>query len=255
MLRDRTAIVGIGQTPFAKQLPDSETELAAQAVLAALDDAKISPDEVDGLVSYTIETTSDVDLARNLGFGDVGFFAQVGYGGGAGCGAVGLAAMAVASGQCRVAVAWRSRKRGATTSRPWVQAGLGVPEAPGGIPRVTDWYRAAGMLRPVDQIAMLARRYMHEFGATRDHLAEHRAGSARPRQPQPQRGDVQPAVDPRRVHGLALDLGAALHLRQLPGVRRRARGRDHVGRARRRTARTRRRTSMPTVRDSRARTR
>ena len=63
MLRDRTAIVGIGQTPFAKQLPESETELAAQAVLAALDDAKISPDEVDGLVSYTIETTSDVDLA------------------------------------------------------------------------------------------------------------------------------------------------------------------------------------------------
>jgi acetyl-CoA acetyltransferase len=171
VLRDRTAIVGLGQTSFAKQLPESETELAAQAVLAALDDANISPDEVDGLVSYTIETTSDVDLARNLGFGEVGFFAQVGYGGGAGCGAVGLAAMAVASGQCRVAVAWRSRKRGSAAARPWVQAGLGVPEAPGGIPRVTDWYRASGMLRPVDQIAMLARRYMHEFGATRDHLA------------------------------------------------------------------------------------
>jgi acetyl-CoA acetyltransferase len=171
VLRDRTAIVGIGQTSFAKHLPESETELAAQAVGAALADANISPADVDGLVSYTIETTSDVDLARNLGFGDVGFFAQVGYGGGAGCGAVGLAAMAVASGQCRVAVAWRSRKRGAAATRPWVQAGLGVPEAEGGIPRVTDWNRAAGMLRPVDQIAMLARRYMHEFGATRDHLA------------------------------------------------------------------------------------
>ena len=28
-----------------------------------------------------------------------------------------------------------------------------------------------GLLRPVDEIAMLARRYMHEYGATRDHLA------------------------------------------------------------------------------------
>ena len=27
------------------------------------------------------------------------------------------------------------------------------------------------MLRPVDQIAMLARRHMHEFGTTREHLA------------------------------------------------------------------------------------
>ena len=77
----------------------------------------------------------------------------------------------MASGQCRVARCLAVPQRGATRARPWVQAGLGVPEAPGGIPRVTDWYRAAGMLRPVDQIAMLARRYMHEFGATRDHLA------------------------------------------------------------------------------------
>ena len=27
------------------------------------------------------------------------------------------------------------------------------------------------MLRPADEIAMLTRRYMHETGATRDHLA------------------------------------------------------------------------------------
>ena len=27
------------------------------------------------------------------------------------------------------------------------------------------------MVRPVDEIALLTRRYMHEYGATRDHLA------------------------------------------------------------------------------------
>ena len=31
--------------------------------------------------------------------------------------------------------------------------------------------RPGGLLRPVDEIAMLTRRYMHEYGATRDHLA------------------------------------------------------------------------------------
>lgn len=71
--------------------------------------------------------------------------------------------MAVATGQCRVAVAWRSRKRGAATSRPW--AGVGD--------RVYgnhQWSRPFGLFRPVDEIAMLTRRYQHEFGATREQL-------------------------------------------------------------------------------------
>ncbi len=170
-LKDRTAIVGIGQTAFAKSLPQSETELAIEAVLAALDDAGIDPGEVDGLVEYSLETTDEATLARNLGAGDITFFGEVGYGGGAGCGVVGHAALGVAAGQCEVAVAWRSRKRGAAASRPWVQAGVGSAAAPDRIPRSADWNRPWGLLRPVDQIAMLARRYMHEYGATRDHFA------------------------------------------------------------------------------------
>ena len=117
--RDRAAIVGIGQTEFAKHLEPSEKVLALQAISAALDDAGIDPAEVDGLSSYTLETTDEVDIARNLGLGDITYFGQVGYGGGAGCGVVGQAAMAVAAGQCNVAVAWRSRKRGSASSRPW----------------------------------------------------------------------------------------------------------------------------------------
>ena len=106
-IRDRTAIVGIGQTEWGKGLEDSETVLALRAIKAALDDAGISPGEVDGLSSYTLETTDEVDIARNLGLGDITWFSQVGYGGGAGCGVVGHAAVAVATGQANVAVAWR----------------------------------------------------------------------------------------------------------------------------------------------------
>jgi acetyl-CoA acetyltransferase len=163
-LKDQTAIVGVGQTAFAKGLPQSEKTLALEAIVAALDDAGIAPSEVDGLSSYTLETTEEVDIARNLGTGDITYFSQVGYGGGAGCAVVGHAAMAVATGQCKVAVAWRSRKRGAAGTRPWA----GVANRVRGS---LQWTRPWGLLRPVDEIAMLTRRYMYEFGATREQLA------------------------------------------------------------------------------------
>jgi acetyl-CoA acetyltransferase len=163
-LRDSTAIVGIGHTAFGKGLVDSELSLACQAISAALDDAGLAPAAVDGLASFTMEPNREIEVARNVGLGDITFFSQVGYGGGAACGVVGQAAMAVATGQCEVAVAWRARKRAAKSSRPWAQVAQ----------RIGDngmWSRPFGLLRPVDEIAMLTRRYMHEYGATRDHLA------------------------------------------------------------------------------------
>ena len=88
-LKDAAAIVGIGETPFAKRLEGSEKKLALQAILAALEDAGIEPDQVDGFASYTMETTDEVEIAKCLGAGDVTFFSQVGYGGGAGPACVG----------------------------------------------------------------------------------------------------------------------------------------------------------------------
>jgi acetyl-CoA acetyltransferase len=164
VIRDRAAVVGIGQTAFGKGLVDTELSLACQAIALALTDAGIRPDAVDGLASYTMEPNREVDVARAVGLGDITFFSQVGFGGGAGCGVVGQAAMAIATGQCEVAAAWRARKRADPTSRPWAQAAA----------RISDngqWTRPFGILRPVDEIAMLTRRYMYEYGGTREHLA------------------------------------------------------------------------------------
>ena len=163
-LQDRTAIAGIGQTAFGKGLEDSELSLACQAIRAAIADAGLEPAEVDGLVMYSMENGREVEIARNVGLGDITYFGEIGYGGGAGCGTVGHAAMAVATGQCKVAVAWRARKRASKASRPWANVSQ----------RITgqfQWTRTFGLLRPADEIAMLTRRYMHEYGATRDHLA------------------------------------------------------------------------------------
>jgi acetyl-CoA acetyltransferase len=162
-VKDAAAIVGIGETRFARMLDEPETVLAGRAILAALEDAGIAPAEVDGLASYTLEASDEVEVARNLGFGDVSFFSQVGYGGGAGPATVGHLAMAIAAGQCRVGVAWRARKRG-SGGRPWAGASS-QPSLP------SQWTRPWGLLRPVDEIALLTRRYMHEYGATREHLA------------------------------------------------------------------------------------
>jgi acetyl-CoA acetyltransferase len=164
VLKDAAAIVGIGETPFARRLEPSETRLALDAILAALDDAGIAPGEVDGFASYTLETSDEVEIARCLGAGDVTFFSQIGYGGGAGPATVGHLALAIAAGQCRVGVAWRSRKRG-SGPRPWAHGGP-PPATP-----ASQWTRPYGLLRPVDEIALLTRRYMHEYGATREHLA------------------------------------------------------------------------------------
>ncbi|MBM3693094.1 MAG: lipid-transfer protein [Actinobacteria bacterium] len=163
-LKDRTAIVGIGQTRFGKGLEDSELSLACQAISAALDDCGIAPSEVDGLASYTLEPFREVEVARSVGLGDITWFSQVGYGGGAGCGVVTQAAMAVSTGQAEVVVAWRARKRASKASRPWANVAQRIEDN-------GQWSRPWGLLRPVDEIAILTRRYMHEYGATRDHLA------------------------------------------------------------------------------------
>ncbi|MFH8794988.1 lipid-transfer protein [Streptomyces sp. NPDC017941] len=161
-LKDATAIVGIGQTPFAKQLRESEKALACRAVLAALHDAGIAPAEVDAFASYTMEETDEVEVAKAIGAGDVTFFSKVGYGGGGSCATVGHLAAAVATGRASVGVAWRARKRG-SGPRPWRNTAVQLPTP-------AQWTRPFGLLRPADEIAMLTRRYLHEYGATRDHL-------------------------------------------------------------------------------------
>jgi len=59
-------------------------------------------------------------------------------------------------------VCWRARNRG-SGGRPW--AGT-RPEIGGD----AQFYIPFGLVRPVDQIAMLARRHMHEYGTTSEQL-------------------------------------------------------------------------------------
>src|SRR5450759_3776426 len=101
-LKDKAAIVGIGATPYYKRgqsLPQTLLELAGKATLAALDDAGLTVDDVDGLALYRMGLGGDTSLfAQTLGIPEVRFTAMLTGGGGGAEGSVGLAAAAIASG-------------------------------------------------------------------------------------------------------------------------------------------------------------
>ena len=64
--------------------------------------------DVDGMVTFTMDSSDEIDIARNVGIGDLSFFSRVHHGGGAAAGTVVHAAMAVATGVADVVVCWRA---------------------------------------------------------------------------------------------------------------------------------------------------
>ncbi|MBX7160718.1 MAG: lipid-transfer protein [Acidimicrobiia bacterium] len=158
MAATTAAIAGIGQTEFAKVIERPEVTLACEAAAAALADAGLAPADVDAMVRFDLETTQDIELARNLGVENLRFFADTPHGGGGGCATLGIAAAAVETGRADVVLCWRSRKRG-SGRRPWATND-------GAIAGEKQYWVPFGLARPVDQVAMMARRYMHEYGLT-----------------------------------------------------------------------------------------
>ena len=108
MVGGRAAIVGIGATEFSKESGRSELQLAAEACLAAIRDAGLTPADVDGLVTFTQDANTEIAVQRELGIPGLRFFSRVDYGGGAACGTAAHAAMAVATGQADVVVCYRA---------------------------------------------------------------------------------------------------------------------------------------------------
>ena len=162
-LSGKTAIAGIGSTEFSKDSGRSELRLAAEATKAALDDAGIGPEEVDGLVTFTMDVNEEIELARTLAMGDITFFSRIHYGGGAACATVHQAAMAVASGAADVVVAYR-----ALNGRSRQRFGASAAEKAAGQLVHYSWYFPFGMLTPASWVAMFALRYLHQYGATEE---------------------------------------------------------------------------------------
>ena len=76
-LGGKAAIAGIGQTEFSKASGRTELQLACEAVKSALDDAGLTPTDVDGMVTFTVDESEEIEVARNLGISDLTFFTRV----------------------------------------------------------------------------------------------------------------------------------------------------------------------------------
>lgn len=161
-LGGRAAIVGIGATEFSKDSGRSELTLAAEAVRAALDDAGLTPAEVDGMVTFTMDTSPEITVAQAAGIGELSFFSRVHYGGGAACATVQQAALAVATGVAEVVVCYR-----AFNERSGRRFGAGVQQRePSAEGVALGWALPFGLLTPASWVAMAAQRYLHTYGLT-----------------------------------------------------------------------------------------
>jgi acetyl-CoA acetyltransferase len=161
-LGGKAAVAGIGATEFSKNSGRSELTLAVEAVRSALDDAGLTPADVDGLVTFTMDTSPEITVAQAAGMGDLSFFSRIHYGGGAACATVQQAALAVASGVAEVVVCYR-----AFNERSGRRFGSGVqhrePSAEGA---ALGWALPFGLLTPASWVAMAAQRYLHTYGLT-----------------------------------------------------------------------------------------
>jgi len=164
-LRDTTAIVGIGQTEFSKAAGRSETQLAAEAIVAALADAGLTTADVDGLVSYTIDPVEETELVRTLGIPEIHFSSRVPYGGGGSQGVLLHAASALVSGIADVVVAYRAIKArsGERFGRAAV-GGRGTSSHSGST--AMQWCTPYGVLTPASWMSLNSVRYMHAYGVS-----------------------------------------------------------------------------------------
>ena len=165
-LRGRVAVAGVGETAYYKrgQSPDAEFDLALKAILAACENAGISPKEVDGFASYSNDRNDPSKLAAALGINDLRFAnMQWGGGGGGGSGAVGNAAAAIATGMADCVVVFRSLAQGQFGR---FGQGARIPEIRG-----EGAYTAPyGLMSPAQSFAMKVNRFMYENGVRQEAL-------------------------------------------------------------------------------------
>jgi acetyl-CoA acetyltransferase len=174
-IRDKAAIVGIGATDFSKDSGRSELQLAVEAIRDALDDAGLSPADVDGLVTFTYDENIEGEVLRNIGGHELKFFGRVGYGGGATGGVVQQAVMAIATGICDVVVCYRAlnERSGVRYGQPTLQ------ENPTAEQLYWSHHSIHGLQTPAAMMSLALQRYIHETGAGPEDFAHIAVGARR----------------------------------------------------------------------------
>lgn len=159
----RAAIAGVGYTPFVRESGRSVLSQAVEAARAALDDAALPLRELDGIATFMWQGDSvpSQAVATALGLRQVHYLLDLQMGGQAPCNLVMQAAMAVHSGLASNVLVFRALN-GRSGSR------VGTVRTPGA---AANQRYSQGLSSYAQLIALWARRYMIETGATYEDLA------------------------------------------------------------------------------------
>ena len=163
------AIAGIGTTDFSRDSGRSDLTLATQAVLAALDDAGIAAQEIDGIVRCDMDLVRHNDLAEALGIRQLNYWGECGPGGVAPCAMVGQAVGAILSGQAATVVVFRALN-GRSGRRYGAAPASARQDIVGGNVTYDEFFLPHGLLTAGQMFALMAQRHMIEYGSTPEQL-------------------------------------------------------------------------------------
>jgi acetyl-CoA acetyltransferase len=172
---ERAAYIrGIGQSDVGRRLGRSEMSLTIDACTQAVEDAGLTLADIDGLATYP-----GGDLPATPGFAGPGTPAVQDalrlklnwYSGGpegpAQIQAVINACMAVSAGLARNVLVYRTVNE-STGQAGGRGAAVSDPEVGGGL----EWLMPGGAISAVQWLALVAQRHMHQYGTTREQIAQ-----------------------------------------------------------------------------------
>ena len=160
--RDRTAIVGIGETPYTRGAQRPSGEAMLEAIRHAVADAGLRAADIDGVVMPPVHLTAE-EVAANLGIKDLRYAVSVNMGGASPVTALQSAAMAITAGVAKnvvVTVGWN----GSSALRP--KPGAKFVESvdlPALDRSLHGYYAPYGCASPVQMYAWIATRHMQLF--------------------------------------------------------------------------------------------
>lgn len=165
-LRDKYAVVGIGETDYRRGSTLSTRAMATQAVGNAMRDAGLKASEIDGMLSYQ----SNDSVFSPLVAGDLGirlnFYMDV-FGGGSSIEAlIGIAIGVIEAGMCKTVVIFRSMNG-------FSQVRIGGTGARAAAPIAGDMLhsRAYGWQSAGQSFAPSFMRHMYDYGTTAEQVA------------------------------------------------------------------------------------
>ncbi len=163
------AIVGIGESAVG-QVPDRSTlQLQSDAARAALADAGLTFEDIDGLITTPVRTEAwnmpCGVVASHMGV-QASYLATIDVAGASGASMIHHAAMAIASGQCTTVLCVAGQNLLSNRSR--ASAVRTLAESGAAHPQFESVY---GPLVP-SNYALIAQRHIHEYGTTQEQMAE-----------------------------------------------------------------------------------